>query len=251
MDHHCEDCVKGYLAEGHPSGHVAQFAGVDTYFSKSLEGAKAAIVVITDVFGLEFNNNKLLADTFTKHTGIPVVVPDLFNHDSIPASLLEAAPEQRQQIFGAWMPKHGPPDSKLPIAKKVITELREKHGIKKIGTTGYCFGGRVVALLAADNTLTDANVIAHPAKLAIPEEIEAIKTPTLWICAEIDQTFPPEVSHATEEVLKKRGMNATFKHYPGTTHGFAARGDPKNEVVQKAMVSATEETVKFFSSQLQ
>jgi len=98
--------------------------------------------------------------------------------------------------------------------------------------------------------MTQANVVAHPAKLTIPQEIEAIKTPTLWICAEVDQSFGTEDRKKTEEILKQSGKHAVFKDYAGTTHGFAARGDPNNPVVQKAMINASEETVKFFMETL-
>lgn len=92
--------------------------------------------------------------------------------------------------------------------------------------------------------------IAHPAKLAIPTEIEAIKCPTLWICAETDGTFPEADRVATQEILQKRGMKATFKLYPGTEHGFAVRGDDKNPVVREASHSALDEAIKFFKEEL-
>lgn len=56
-------------------------------------------------------------------------------------------------MFGAWLPKHLPPDSKLPIVHAVMKELKGK-GIERFGFIGYCFGGRMSTLLAAEEQVT-------------------------------------------------------------------------------------------------
>lgn len=83
--------------------------------------------------------------------------------------------------------------------------------------------------------------------MPIPAAIEAIKVPTLWICAEIDHAFPPTARKTTQEILERRGMKSTFKDYPGTEHGFAVRGDEKNETIQKAKLDALEAAIVFFN----
>jgi dienelactone hydrolase len=53
--------------------------------------------------------------------------------------------------------KHGPPESKNPIVLEVIKELKEKKGFEKIGVIGYCYGGRISAVLAAHDGIVRRN----------------------------------------------------------------------------------------------
>jgi dienelactone hydrolase len=39
----------------------------------------------------------------------------------------------------------------MPIIHAAIKDLKEKEGIQKIGVVGYCFGGRISALLASSD----------------------------------------------------------------------------------------------------
>jgi hypothetical protein len=42
-------------------------------------------------------------------------------------------------------------------------------------------------------------------------------------------------------------MSTKFVLYPGTTHGFAARGDPNDPKVAQAKEDAAQEAVAFFN----
>jgi len=246
---HCDDCTKGVVAEGKPQGTVKKIAGLDAYFAKNEGTPKSAVVIATDVFGMEFINAQIIADAIAKNTGFHCLIPDLFGHQSLDPAIMEMEPKERGAIFGPWMAKQGTPDSKVPMLESVIKELKEQHKIQNIGIIGFCYGGRISALLASTDKTT-ACVICHPAPLKIPEEIESIKVPTLWICAETDQSFPSAARKTTEELLAKRGMKSTFKDYPGTTHGFACRGDPKDEKVEKAKADALQNAIQFYKQQL-
>ena len=92
--------------------------------------------------------------------------------------------------------------------------------------------------------------MAHPSRLTIPGDIEAIKVPTLWICAETDPSFGKDDRDKTEQILKTRGMKASFRDFPGTTHGFACRGDEKNSHVQQAKAQAQQDAIDFFKQEL-
>jgi len=248
-DHQCDNCVKGILSEGNPVGTDGKIGGVDAYFAKPEGETKSAIIIATDAFGSAFVNTRLVADSLALHTGFLVVVPELFDGEPMDIRVF-SEPDQakRMAMFGPWVAKHGPPESKLPILQRVIQELKEKQGIKSIGAVGYCFGGKLSAVLAAGDETT-ANIIAHPAPIK-PEEIEAIKRPTLWLCAEIDNTFTPENRKQAQEILETKGVKNTFIDYPGTTHGFAIRGDDKDEIVKKAKLAALEATINFFKQEL-
>lgn len=81
----CKNCVSGYVLPGEPKGVVKD--GAYTY-SPSAEAhdtapdastTKTALIFLTDIFGLELKNNKILADSFADRLKCDVFVPDIFN----------------------------------------------------------------------------------------------------------------------------------------------------------------------------
>jgi dienelactone hydrolase len=111
-----------------------------------------------------------LADSFAK-AGYLVVEPDYFRGDPAPADL--AGPGGRN--MGSWMAKHPVSDIDSIIAA-TIKHMRESLGVKRIGTVGYCFGGKYVARFLAKGKGVDAGFMAHPSMME-QAEIEAISAP--------------------------------------------------------------------------
>jgi dienelactone hydrolase len=114
--------------------------------------------------------NNSLVDSFAR-AGYLVVAPDYFEGEPAPAD----PGLQKQLNFTGWLSRHG--DARVdPIIQNTITYMREKLGIKYIGATGYCFGGRYVARYLAKGKGVDAGFMAHPS-LMKPAEIEAMVGP--------------------------------------------------------------------------
>jgi carboxymethylenebutenolidase len=81
MELPCKDCVSGYILPGDPRGTLLSDG---SYLTKPEKGnnansEKRALVLLTDSFGLQLQNPKILADSFANHLGCDVFVPDLFN----------------------------------------------------------------------------------------------------------------------------------------------------------------------------
>lgn len=74
----CPDCFSGHQHEGQPVGKMIKLHGLDTYLAEPPEGreARGIIVLIPDAFGIEFVNNKLLADTYARKGDYKVYLPD-------------------------------------------------------------------------------------------------------------------------------------------------------------------------------
>lgn len=72
-------CVSGSIHDGTPKGEVVEFGGVKTYVAKPKDGSKSKTVVfVTDIFGYELPNVRLVADEYADN-GFFVYVPDLLD----------------------------------------------------------------------------------------------------------------------------------------------------------------------------
>lgn len=133
----------------------------------------------------------------------------------------------------------------------VLKDLHEKYpSVKKVGAQGYCWGGKYSVILGSKPDEIAAVAMAHPSLITI-EEVGAIKVPSLWCCAEKDSSFSDKLRKQSEEILAKSvELESTFKIYEGTEHGFASRGDEKNEKVQKASIEAMNDMKAFFIKHL-
>lgn len=72
-------CASGSLHTGTPTGRVTKLHGLDTYVAEPEGGASAAkgiVVIIPDIFGWEFPNNRVLADDYAKKGNFLVLLPD-------------------------------------------------------------------------------------------------------------------------------------------------------------------------------
>jgi carboxymethylenebutenolidase len=78
----CENCTKGYVLPGEPTGKIstanAYFAPAPGTNGEGKTGGKA-IILLTDIFGFSIQNPKILADHFAQELDCDVWVPDQFN----------------------------------------------------------------------------------------------------------------------------------------------------------------------------
>jgi dienelactone hydrolase len=105
------------------------------------------------VIGHKFINAQLIADQFAGQ-GYFVVMPDLFNGDTVPLN--------RPEGFNImdWVKNHMTLQTD-PIIDAVLKEMRENLGCKRIGGVGYCFGGKYVCRYLKPGKL-DVGFTAHP-----------------------------------------------------------------------------------------
>jgi dienelactone hydrolase len=141
----------------------------------------------------------------------------------------------------------------------IIAALRStEFCVRKIGMIGFCYG--VPATLRfcqqtkiPDNQqwLIDAGVSNH-GQIRVPEDIDELCKPFMFICADKDWAFSDEQRRRAEDMLKQRSNagDYEFHDYPGCWHGFTVRGDNDDEVVRKGKVDAFEKTVAFFEKYL-
>lgn len=83
----------------------------------------------------------------------------------------------------------------------------------------YCFGGSMAIRLGATDVF-DSVVIAHPGGPSLGE-IQKIKVPAAWVCAEEDMGFKKSLRNEAEaHFASRKGTTAfveyEFKDYKGT-----------------------------------
>ncbi|EJD35047.1 dienelactone hydrolase endo-1,3,1,4-beta-D-glucanase [Auricularia subglabra TFB-10046 SS5] len=262
----CEDCTKGFELDGEPTGALQGVEYGNAYLASPADGAtrsKNAVVLFTDIFGLALNNPKVLADQFAKALRVDVWVPDLFAGKP-PVRVDELAPHTspvpgaakktlwQQLKWYSFMVRKGPklkqfrPEIVDPIVKQFLLKIKEQHGYERIGVVGYCFGGSLSLRLSSTDLIHGA-VIAHPGGAPL-DLVNAIKIPTVWLCAEEDTYFSSDARDAAERAMASReNPPHELIVYPGTTHGFAARPALQYPRVKEAFEKAFAKTVEFLN----
>ncbi len=95
--------------------------------------------------------------------------------------------------------------------------------------------------------MVKAGIVAHPSFM-VKEDAAKINKPILFICAEKDELFAPDIRKHFEETLAPTNL-ATFIDYPGTVHGFAVRPDD-SEQSQKMRNKAVQDAIQFFKKNI-
>jgi len=226
---------------GTPTGEMKTVNGVTMYIARPAnKKTDNAILYLTDVFGVQLVQNRLLADSFAK-AGYLVVAPDYFKGDPAPADL--ATPGYNMI---SWKSKH-PSNEIDSIIATTIKHMKEDLGVKRIGTVGYCFGGKYVARFLAKGKGVDAGFMAHPSGME-KAEIEAISAPLSIGAAETDNAFPANKRHDAEKVLQKLGIPYQITLYGSVNHGFGVRANVSDKRAKYAKEEAYLQAVRFFDT---
>src|SRR5438067_510298 len=84
-------CLRASLWEGKPTGSETKLSGVPnpTYVAEPPSAAgsspsRAAVLIVHDMFGWTFLNNRLLADAFAREGNVTVYLPDFFGGEVVP-----------------------------------------------------------------------------------------------------------------------------------------------------------------------
>lgn len=199
----------------------------------------SAILYLTDIFGLQLINNRLLADALSK-AGYLVVLPDLFRGDPVPADAL-SNPSSNFNMT-AWRARH--PQSQVEaIITSALNTTRQHFGAAKVGGVGYCFGGKYIARFLSSSVSSaeeglNAGFTAHPSN-TLPSEWEAI-SPTRPISiafGEFDASNTAANRTEIEEIFSRGNKTFQTTLYARAEHGFAVRtnlSDPKLAFAQES-----------------
>jgi len=213
------------------------------YIASPEGDAKAAIVVIQEIFGVN-PGIRAKCDHWAS-LGYLAIAPDLFwriNEDTSLDPDVDAEFQQALDLMGNFDQDRGIRDIEAAIHRAQNT-----IGNHNVGCVGYCLGGRLAFMTAArtdirasvgyygvgiDGLLGEKGAIAHEVMLHIPTA---------------DGFVPPEAQAAMHEGLDDHAK-VTLHDYEGLDHGFAAQFSNRRD--EETATLADSRTEAFFKEHL-
>ncbi|PTB64808.1 hypothetical protein BBK36DRAFT_6230 [Trichoderma citrinoviride] len=282
----CADCFRGTIHEGTPKGKEEMLHSILTYIASPETGptSTSQIIFITDVFGFNLVNNKLLADKYATETGclvlMPSVIPgggaplsaiELFDSLSTPVGLFNLTGQAKRAgaamraatIFAPFAVRTRNAYPKLlKFSRDVKASLPTGA---KLGVAGFCWGGMHSTKLTGEpaeeggnQSLFDAHFVAHPAGLKVPDDFSAaasrFKVPISLAVGDLDMVLSKDnidsIERGLKEVFGGTSDGYEVKTYGGCKHGFAVRADPKRTMEDEAAMAAAKQAVDWFKKYL-
>ncbi|KAI1429035.1 dienelactone hydrolase [Xylaria sp. FL1777] len=202
-----------------------------------------AVLYLTDIYGIQLLENRLLADSFGR-AGYFVVAPDLFNGTPSTLDLNEMSPAQLKSFLATATPE----ETDALIATGV-DYLQNVKNITKIATTGYCFGGRYAFRWLSEDTGINVGFAAHPSNLA-NSEISAITGAVGVAAADGDTMMPPARRSEIEALLLNTTQPYTLSLYGSVSHGFGVRANVSDPRQKFGKEQAFFQAVRWFDTWL-
>jgi carboxymethylenebutenolidase len=213
------------------------------YLAEPTAPARAAIVVIQEIFGVN-PGIRAKCDRLAEE-GYLAIAPDLFWRLEPGVQLDPDTPEELQQAFG--LVQRVDVTSAVSDIEATIRTARAKVDGGKVGVVGYCFGGRL-AYLAATRTDSDASIGYYGGGIdTLLGESHAIAKPLLLHFAGEDKHITAD-KLATIHAALDDNHHVTIHEYPGADHGFATEfGKRRNDA---AAEQADARSADFFRQHL-
>jgi carboxymethylenebutenolidase len=212
------------------------------YLAEPAAGKGPGILVIQEIFGV----NKVMRDICDDlaKQGYVALCPDLFWRQEPGVDITDKSKAEWDKafaLFGGFNLDLGVEDLKSSLAV-----LRKLTG-GKVGTVGYCLGGRLAFLMAARSDV-DAATAYYGVMLADHlGEVKNIRKPLLMHCATEDK-FVPKDAQAKVKAAVAANPQITLHEYQGNDHAFARVGGEHYD--KQAADLANGRTAAFFKQHL-
>lgn len=196
---------------------------IPLYVAKPAGDAKAAIIVIPEIFGVNSGICRKCDDWAAQ--GYLAAAPDIFWRF---AAGEEYDPDIEEE-FGKALENMGQYDAEQGVKDlaAVIDYLRGE-GASKVGTVGFCLGGRMAYMMAA-RTDVDASVGYYGVMIdQMLDEAKAIANPLMLHIPTEDHFVGPDAQAAMHKGLGGNDK-VTLYDYGGLDHGFAAESGSRRD----------------------
>lgn len=188
-------------------------------------GPFPVVLVVHEIFGVH-EHIKDVCRRLAK-LGYLAVAPELYARQGDVSKMPDA-----QEIFSNVVSKV--PDAQVMADLDAAADWAGKSGrgdLKRLGITGFCWGGRMVWLYAAYSPRLKAGVAwygrlagqASDLQPLHPIDVAAkLKAPVLGLYGGADTGIPMETVERMRQALKAAGSPSEIAVYPDTPHGFHA-----------------------------
>jgi carboxymethylenebutenolidase len=188
------------------------FAG---YLALPPAGSGPGLVLCQEIFGVN-PHIRAVAEQYALD-GFVVLAPDVFWRQAPRVELGYGAEDRPQAI--ALMKAYADQDALADVAASfAVLRARPEVAGNKVGSFGYCMGGRM-AYLSAATARPDAAVAFYGG--GIHNQLEravGITCPMQFHYAGIDDNIPPAAVESVRTAMA--GKQAEIHLYPGAMHGF-------------------------------
>ena len=221
-----------------------QSGDYDAYLARPQGDGVGAVVVIQEIFGVNADIRGI-ADWYAEQ-GYLALAPDLFWRVEPNVSLTDQTEEEWQKAFALMNAFDG--DLGVQDIQAAIDTLRADSQCNgKVGTVGFCLGGRM-AYLAATRTNADANVGYYGVGIQdLIGEAENISAPLVLHVAGLDEFVPAEAQAAIHAGLDAHPQVTVFD-YAEQDHAFARIGGAHYDAA--ASEAAHQRTLAVFADAL-
>jgi carboxymethylenebutenolidase len=190
--------------------------GFTGYLALPPAGKGPGLLLWQEIFGVN-EHIRAVADSYAL-AGFVVLAPDIFWRTD-PRVEMGYAPDDIQRgrtIAMAMKPDQVQADV---VAALAALRARPEAAGARLGTIGYCLGGRLAYLTAALGDLAAA-VPYYGGGIHTQLDLAGrVRCPIQFHYAETDANIPPEAVQAVREAFKGKA-GAEVLVYPGSTHGF-------------------------------
>jgi carboxymethylenebutenolidase len=217
---------------------------MNAYLATPKGGSGPALIVIQEIFGVN-QVMRDLTDGFAAQ-GYIAICPDLFWRIKPGIDITDRTPEEWQQAFKLFQ-TFDTDDGVADIAETIAAARKLPDANGKVGTVGYCLGGKL-AYLTATRTNIDAAVGYYGVGLhELTDEAKKIRKPLMLHIAGKDEFGPPPVQKAVHAALDGNRL-VTLYDYPDDDHAFARIGGQHYD--QASADLANQRTIEFFKQHL-
>jgi carboxymethylenebutenolidase len=240
----------GSIAQA-PSGQTVTLSSdlSGYYVRPTSEGTFPAIVVLMEAFGLN-DYVKSICDRLAQ-AGYAALAPDFYHGDTFAYTDVQNAVARLKTLND---------DTVMAEFAKGLDFLAQRQEVaQKVGTIGFCMGGRFAFLAnsAHANALKAAvcfyggGIAANPDPLgraALLDRVEAIQASTLLMYGADDASIAADEHERIALALSTHKKRYTLSVFPNAKHGFFS--DRRDNYNPAAAQEAWEMTLAFFKQNL-
>lgn len=209
---------------------------VEGHLAKPSEtGRWPALLVIHEWWGLD-SQTKSIADRFSG-LGYLAFAPDLYRGELAGPSDSKAA--------AALLATYGPdaPD----LLATVFDTLGQHHLCDgRVGSVGFCFGGRMSLALGLQRPLRAVCTFYGGQMQQLFDQLHLLRAPVLGLFGDRDQSIPLVTIQEFDALLDRLGLEHEIVVYPDSGHAFFRDTDP-SVYKPDAARDAWERTSRFFN----